>query len=202
MSTIWSCTEWDPLEEVIVGNPLNARFPTPDRSTQVAEFSTRPLADIPRGPFSQRIIEETEDDLSRFIDVLRRSGVTVKRPETWRHDRTFSTIHWDAQGFYNYCPRDLLLIVGDQVIETPNVIRSRYQETFSYRTMLLDYLRSGARWYSAPKPMLLDSLFEEVIPDKPTPRNDEPAFDAANVLRLGRDLMIYPGELHGQRARG
>ena len=36
--------------------------------------------------------------------------------------------------------------------------------------------------------MLLDSLFE-VDPDKPTPRNDEPAFDAANVLRLGRDLI-------------
>jgi N-dimethylarginine dimethylaminohydrolase len=187
MSTVWSCTEWDPLEEVIVGNPLNARFPSPDRSTQVAEFS-RPLADIPRGPFPQRIIDETEEDLSRFIDVLRQSGATVKRPETWPHDRSVSTIHWEAQGYYNYCPRDVLLIAGDQIIETPNVIRSRYQETFSYRALLLDYLRSGARWYSAPKPMLLDSLFE-VDPDKPTPRNDEPAFDAANVLRLGRDLI-------------
>ena len=188
MSKVWSCTEWDPLEEVIVGNPLNARFPSPDRSTQVAEFSRRPLADIPRGPFPQRIIEETEEDLNRFIDVLRQSGATVKRPEPWPHDRPLSTIHWEAQGFYNYCPRDVLLIVGDQIIETPNVIRSRYQETFSYRALLLDYLRSGARWYSAPKPMLLDSLFE-VDPDKPTPRNDEPAFDAANVLRLGRDLI-------------
>ncbi len=29
-SAVWSCNEWDPLEEVIVGNPLNARFPTAD----------------------------------------------------------------------------------------------------------------------------------------------------------------------------
>ena len=188
MSTVWSCTEWDPLEEVIVGNPLNARFPTPDRSTQEAEFSRRSLADIPRGPFPRRVIEETEEDLSRFVDVLVQSGAKVKRPETWPHDRAFSTIHWNAQGFYNYCPRDVLLIVGDQIIETPGVVRSRYQETFSYRALLLEYLRSGARWYSAPKPMLLDSLFE-VDPDTPTPRNDEPAFDAANVLRLGRDLI-------------
>ncbi len=36
--------------------------------------------------------------------------------------------------------------------------------------------------------MLLDSLFDVDL-DKPTPRNDEPAFDAANVLRLGRDLI-------------
>ena len=72
--------------------------------------------------------------------------------------------------------------------ETPDVIRSRAQETFSYRTMLVDYLRSGAKWYSAPKPMLLDSLFEVDL-EKPTPRNHEPAFDAANVLRLGQDLI-------------
>jgi N-dimethylarginine dimethylaminohydrolase len=54
--------------------------------------------------------------------------------------------------------------------------------------MMVDYLKSGAKWYSAPKPMLLDSLFEVDL-DKPTPRNDEPAFDAANVLRLGQDLI-------------
>jgi hypothetical protein len=30
MSVVWSCNEWDPLEEVIVGNPLRARFPAPD----------------------------------------------------------------------------------------------------------------------------------------------------------------------------
>ena len=45
MSGVWSCNEWDPLEEVIVGNPLNARYPTPDRSTQLAEFPDRSLAD-------------------------------------------------------------------------------------------------------------------------------------------------------------
>jgi hypothetical protein len=37
-SRVWSCNEWDPLEEVIVGNPLKARYPTPDLSTQLAEF--------------------------------------------------------------------------------------------------------------------------------------------------------------------
>ena len=63
------------------------------------------------------------------------------------------------------------------------------QETFSYRTMLLDYMKSGARWYSAPKPMLLDSLFEGFDPEKPVPHEHEPAFDAANILRFGYDLL-------------
>ena len=188
MSVVWSCNEWDPLEEVILGNPLRARFPTPDVSTRLAEFPDRALEQIPQGPFPQKIIEETEEDLDAFTAVLEEHGVTVRRPETWPHEARFSSIHWESEGYYNYCPRDVLLVIGDQIIETPNVIRSRAQETFSYRKLLVQYLQSGAKWYSAPKPMLLDSLFE-VDPDRPTPRNDEPAFDAANVLRLGRDLI-------------
>jgi len=188
-SRVWSCNEWDPLEEVIVGNPLNARFPTPDRSTQVAEFPDRSLAEIPRGLFPQQIIEETEEDLNEFVEILKGCGVTVKRPDTWPHEVKFSTIYWESQGYYNYCPRDVLLVIGEQIIETPNVIRSRAQEAFSYRTLLIDYMKAGAKWLSAPKPMLRDSLFEGVDLDKPTPRNDEPAFDAANVLRFGEDLI-------------
>jgi N-dimethylarginine dimethylaminohydrolase len=189
MSRVWSCNEWDPLEEVIVGNPLQARFPTPDLSSQLAEFPDRSLAEIPRGPFPSKIIEETEEDLNKFVQVLTDLGVTVRRPQTWPHDARFSTIHWESQGYYNYCPRDIMMVIGDQIIETPNVIRSRAQETFSYRKLLMEYMESGARWYSAPKPMLLDSLFQGVDLTKPTPRNDEPAFDAANVLRLGQDLI-------------
>jgi N-dimethylarginine dimethylaminohydrolase len=201
MSQVCSWNEWDPLEEVIVGNPLRARFPTADLSTQMAEFPDRALQDIPQGAFPQQIIDETEEDLDQFVAVLEEQGVKVKRPDTWPHEASFSTIHWESQGYYNYCPRDLMLVIGDQIIETPNVIRSRAQEAFSYRSMMVDYLKSGAKWYSAPRPMLLDSLFDVDLA-KPSPRNDEPAFDAANVLRLGRDLIYLVSatgnELGGQ----
>ena len=113
---VWSCNEWDPLEEVIVGNPLNARFPYPDKSTQVAEYPDRRLEEIPRGPFPEQIIEEAEEDLQEFIAELEKQGVAVKRPETWPHERTFSTVHWETEGYYNYCPRDLMLVVGNQII--------------------------------------------------------------------------------------
>ena len=201
MSKVWSCNEWDQLEEVIVGNPLNARFPPPDPSTRLAEFPDRPLSEIPTGPFPQQIIEETEEDLNEFVQALENQGVTVRRPDTWPHDACFSTVNWQSEGYYNYCPRDIMLVVGDQIIETPNVLRSRAQETYSYRNLLLDYLKSGAKWYSAPKPMLLDQLFD-VDMAKPMPRNDEPAFDAANILRFGKDLLYLVSgtgnELGGQ----
>lgn len=73
-------------------------------------------------------------------------------------------------------------------------------ETFSYRAMIVDYLRSGARWYSAPRPMLLDSLFD-VDRDKPAPRNDEPAFDAANVLRPGL-MLCNPAQVEARQNAG
>jgi N-dimethylarginine dimethylaminohydrolase len=202
MPVVWSCNEWDHLEEVIIGNPISARYPTPDKSTRLAEFPDRNLSDIPRGEFPAQVIEETEEDLAKFIDVLKSQGIIVRRPKTWRHQASFSTIHWEAQGYYNYCPRDIMLVIGDQIIESPNVVRSRMFETHSYHDVLIEYLKAGARWYSAPKPMLLDSLYEVVDVNKPTPLNDEPVFDAANVLRLGRDLLYLVSstgnELGGQ----
>lgn len=201
MSRVWSCNEWDTLEEVIVGNPSNARFPYADKSTQVAAYPERPVSEIPQGSYSQWIIEETEEDLNEFVDALEKLGVTVKRPNTWAHSASFSTPHWKAQGYHNYCPRDIITVIGDHIIESPNVIRSRAFETFSYRKLLLEYLESGAKWYSAPQPMLLDSLFDVDL-NKPVPRNDEPVFDAANIVRLGRDLLYLVSgsgnELGGQ----
>jgi N-dimethylarginine dimethylaminohydrolase len=201
MPNVWSCNEWDPLEEVIVGNPLGARYPTADPSTRLAEFPDRALEEIPQGAFPEWIIEETAEDLDAFVAVLESAGATVRRPDTWPHDAGFSTVHWHSQGYYNYCPRDILLVTGDHIIETPSVIRSRSLESFSYRDILLEYLNSGAKWYSAPRPMLKDSLFD-VDMEKPTPRNDEPAFDAANVLRFGQDLLYLVSatgnELGGQ----
>ena len=96
MSKVWSCNEWDQLEEVIVGNPLEARYPTADVSTRLAEFPDRSLDDIPQGTFPQQVIEETEEDLNGFVEILEKEGVSVKRPETWPHEEEFSTIHWNA----------------------------------------------------------------------------------------------------------
>jgi hypothetical protein len=128
MSTVWSCNEWDQLEEVIVGNPLNARFPTADLSAQLAEFPDRPVAEIPRGPFPQQIIEETQEDLDGFVKILEGLGIAVRRPQTWPHDAKFSTINWEAQGYYNYCPRDVLLVLGDHIIvnRLPNLALTHF----------------------------------------------------------------------------
>jgi hypothetical protein len=141
-SLVWSCNEWDPLEEVIVGNPLRARFPTSDPSTRLAEFPGRSLEEMPQGPFPQWIIEETEEDLNAFVAVLTEQGVTVRRPETWPHEARFSPSTGNRKASPTTAARHPARH-RDQIIETPNVIRSRAQESFSYRALMLDYLRSG-----------------------------------------------------------
>ena len=70
MSQVWSCNEWDPLEEVIVGNPLGARFPYADPSTRLGGVSgSRTQRHSLRGAFPDQIIEETEEDLQGFVDA-------------------------------------------------------------------------------------------------------------------------------------
>jgi hypothetical protein len=49
MPSVWSCNEWDQLEEVIVGNPLNGGFSADQRSLPSTD---RSLDEIPREDFS------------------------------------------------------------------------------------------------------------------------------------------------------
>ena len=75
--------------------------------------------------------------------------------------------------------------------------RSRYFEPYAYRTLFREYFEAGARWTSAPKPKLLDALYDA---DYRTPEPGEPlryvvdeselVFDAADFVRCGRDLFV------------
>jgi glycine amidinotransferase len=90
-----------------------------------------------------------------------------------------------------------MLVIGDEIIETPMAWPCRYFENHSYRALLKDYFRRGARWTSAPKPELTDALFDPDfrLPEKGEPlryilTEFEPVFDAADFVRCGRDLLV------------
>lgn len=71
-------------------------------------------------------------------------------------------------GMYNYCPRDRLLVVGDKVIDAPMLYPTRQREIEAL-SHLLDV--------------------EIISCDDP-----EATFDAANICRLGRDLLYLVSE--------
>ena len=80
--------------------------------------------------------------------------------------------------------------LDDIVIESPNVLRSRQTEYQFYRDI---WGNVGKHVLHAPRPSLLDSTYSHL----PTLSEDEPVFDAANILRFNRDILylvsFFPG---------
>ena len=182
--------EWDPIEEIIVGTSIHASLPSEKYFESTLESEEEFYKTKYPFIFPQKIIEETEEDINIFVDELIKLGITVKRPKPLEAKEKFKTLDWEVEHFFCYCPRDLLLAIGNTLIECPSGFRSRYFETFSYQDILLEYFNNGSKWISAPKPRLLDSSYDyERKENGLILREREPIFDAANVLRAGRDLF-------------
>jgi glycine amidinotransferase len=202
MSIVSSWNEWDPLREVIVGSALGAAdigfepalSPYFPRGSRECDFRGRPV--------HPAVVADAERQLDNFAELLEKLGITVRRPDTVDHSISVKTPDWEAPcGHANACPRDLLLVVGDEIIEAPMSQRARYFEFRAYRSLIKDYFRSGARWTAAPKPIMSDDLYHEWASDEHEPfdfasgpllTEGEPAFDAACFVRCGRDIFWRP----------
>jgi len=186
-----SNNDWDPLEEIIVGIADNALQPPMDISTHCFVYGGEKWEDIQhlQGTHEPWVLEEGQEDLDRLADTLKSLGVTVHRPESIDNTKEFSTPEWKARGWYNFCPRDLMLPLDNLIIECPSPMRGRYFETRAYRKYLYDQMKDGTQWICAPKPVLEDDSYQFDNLDIGTLKNNEIVFDAANIVRLGKDLL-------------
>lgn len=193
-----SYNEWDPLEEVIVGSVEGATVP-PSHVALKATLPSNQLDFFRQNagkPFPPERIAAAQRDLDELVHLLEGEGVKVRRPEPVNQLKPFGAPGWSSTGLYAAMPRDLLLVVGDEIIECPMAWRSRYFEVNAYRPLLKEYFKGGARWTSGPRPELLDELYDYDFVD---PKDDEPmryvitehepTFDAADFVRCGRDLF-------------
>lgn len=198
-SPVNSYNEWDPLEEVIVGRLEGATIPSNHVSVT---FNLPPLAAkvyrLAAGfRYPKWMVRLAQRELDEFIRILEGEGVTVRRPDIIDFSTRYRSRHWSSRGFCVACPRDPFLIVGDEIIETPSCWRSRYFEADAYRSLFKEYFSKGARWTAAPRPQLLDDLFDYGY-RAPEPgeaqrfvvNEFEPVFDAADFVRCGRDLFV------------
>ena len=81
------------------------------------------------------------------------------------HLEVFVSHFFFQSGFYAAMPRDILLVVGDEIIESPMAWRSRFFEYRAYRSLMKEYFVSGAKWTTAPKPQMSDELYDQVTGD-------------------------------------
>jgi glycine amidinotransferase len=199
VSPVNSHNEWDPLEEIIVGRLEGSVIPSshPVVTCNIPGMAAWGQTITAGFRYPQLMVAPAQRELDGFVALLESLGITVTRPDAIDHKTRFSTPDWSSRGFCNTCPRDSMLVIGEEIIETPMAWPCRYFETHSYREILKDYFRRGARWTAAPKPQLTEELFDPDfrLPEKGAPMRYiltefEPVFDAADFFRCGRDLFV------------
>ena len=194
-----SWNEWDPLEEVIVGILDGAAALT----WEVAFEAVTAKEHVDRSrkyhrahggkPIEKLHTAPAQRELNELVRILEGEGVKVRRPDPIDHTRPIVTPLWATQG--GNCqanPRDVLIVLGNEILEAPMAWRSRYFEFLAYRKLCKEYFKKGARWRAAPKPAMSERAYdydwkpgETYVTTEP-----EPLFDAADMARCGKDVFI------------
>ena len=204
-----SWNEWDPLKHVIVGRADGTMVQAPEPAAQRnwPEYGF-PLGKY--GPLPKKMEEKANEHLDNFVRILEEQHIRVDRPTPLDFSQPVQTPDW-KQGSMFGCmpPRDLLLTIGNEMLEATMSLRSRWFEYLSYRPLLEQYFEEdpNMRWEAAPKPRLtersykkdywkrFDAMSEEERLERTKARDwsiteAEPLFDAADIARFGKDLVV------------
>jgi glycine amidinotransferase len=201
-----SWNEWDPLEEIVVGCADGASFePTePGNRPQIRDAS--PATPFPTGPKPADALARANDELAGLVALLESHGVRVRRPTPQDFCQPIRTPHFEVANQYcAVCPRDVMVTVGNEIIEATMSRRARYFEYEAYRGLVYQYWNADPSivWTTAPKPSMSDAMYRQDFWDWPLSerharmhsfefciKQDEVVFDAADMSRFGRDIVI------------
>ncbi len=201
-SAVHSYNEWDPLEEVIVGSVDGAVVPPWDAITMATMPSHASWFFKKYGgqSFPQEMIEKAREELDGLALLFKQHGIVVRRPDNkMDFSKEYRTPWWSSKGMYSAMPRDVLMVIGDILIEAPMAWRTRYFESHAYHSLLREYFDQGAKWLVAPKSSMDVEFYDKNYnPDRPyidgkkqfPITNKEIAFDAADFVRCGRDIFV------------
>src|SRR3989338_5902084 len=176
MMKINSHNEWDGLREIIVGRGdgrAYLEFPDGMPSEELLVKAQH----LAQQAYPQWLVDEINEDLEGLCVVLKSFGVKVYRPNTARITQPFSTPYFSAVGNFVYDMRDLHLVVGNKVIESPSQEKHRYFEAtgLSGNHMEVYYADGKSQYEDGQKFIRL--------------AENEILFEAANTLRMGKDLL-------------
>ncbi len=205
-----SWNEWDPLRHVIVGRADGCHIPPPEPALD---------AKVPEdsdmrgqwGPRPQDTVDKANEQLDNFAKIMGARGIRVDRPDPIDFSQASATPDWKTESMFGCMPpRDVLLTLGPEILEATMSYRCRWFEYLCYRPLLQRYYDEDPkmRHEAAPKPRLTDADYRlDYLSDKIgveqrlkwtaekffVTTDEEPLFDAADVLRFGRDLVVQHG---------
>lgn len=167
---------FDPLQEIILGDVDDSVIKNcdPDQQEKL-----------------KHIFAKTKSELHEIQKVLEKTGVVVHRP-TLIPNNGVRTPYWDSKGIkIPLTPRDVILTLGNTVIETASWQKERIFETYNYRDILL---QSKSPWVSMPLPRHNhEGNLTDEIP------NTDPILEAPAILKYGKDLFVSAGGCHNQK---
>lgn len=216
MTKVNSWTEWGPLKTIVVGRADNACF-LPEEPAFRGKIYNKEIEkelDWPLGKRKQSIIDKANLQLDNLSDVLKDLGITVLRPDPIDFNKTIMSPDWTVPNmFCCTCPRDVMITIGQYVLEATLSRRGRFFEYLPYRDIMYNLWDEDPtmKWKAAPKPSMNDAMYWEGFWDKfkgfdlKSPAEQEAflreykfalneseiAFDAADITRCGRDIFMH-----------
>jgi N-dimethylarginine dimethylaminohydrolase len=166
---ISSWNEWDSLRRVVVGDATNANWPVHDPIFRSEEERTL-WKETPLP--SGPVPQWIIDETNEDLHTLCNTLTQLGVEVVRPNSMNFQT----HDGLYNYCPRDRLLILGDTVVDTAMMYPCRDMEYQCY----IDILEDAGRIITMP-------------------RTQGMVLDAANILRLGENRLLYLESASGNR---
>ena len=195
-----SHNEWDELKEIIVGNGESIAPLIFSSNQYVSEKKLETAYELAQQAYPKYFVDEINEDLNELCDVIKDFGAKVFRASNSGQMKFYSSPNWSAVGSNCFNARDLHLVVGNTVIESPSHEKHRYFEATSLYDIWYKYFEEGFRWINAPKPRLSGDYKTTVIENGKTQMSstglpltklaeNEILFEAANTVRMGRDLL-------------
>lgn len=204
MRLVNSWTEWETLEEVVVGRADNACFPPLEpncmeptiRHSEISEYFT-----WPEGRKKKEVIARANKQLDHLVEIMEGEGIVVKRPAIVDHYVETKTPSWSVRAQYGTgCPRDVMITLGNIIFESNMAKRSRFFEYLPYRNIIRDLWKrdNQMQWKAMPKASFDDDCFDMdfwsrkkyVGDSRYTLTEKEPIMEAADITRCGKDIFI------------
>ena len=216
-----SHNEWDPLQVVVVGtvDGFCPGIEIPEPRPNVMETAI----DLARTAYPQWYLDEVAEDLEGLCAIFRQAGVTVLRPQWSEKYLRFEMPNWSAAGIDIYNVRDLHIVFGDTLVVSAPSSRFRLFETYAFHDLFYrHFFDEGFRWIAAPLPRLKGEYVHEVkrpsneleVTEDTLHRKlsrglheafhyldeNEIIFDAANIIRVGRDILFLVSSTGNRKA--
>lgn len=150
-----------------------------------------------------KIAKKLRENLKNILE--NEYSVKVLEASILDHGKNIKTPYWELTNTNEHCcPRDTFSIIGNTILEAPMSWKCRYFESLIYHEPLLKIWNANknTRWIQPPKPLMCNNLYNLDYPINleerknyhiPMLKETEPVFDAADIIRCGKDLFVQNG---------